>query len=44
MQHILSAKKGIRERTSLWGKDVVENIYANDADADFFFFELALKF
>ena len=27
-----------------WGGDVVENIYAKDADADFFFFELGLKF
>ena len=27
-----------------WGDDVVENIYTKDDDADFFFFELALKF
>jgi len=27
-----------------WGDDVVENIYTKDDDADFFYFELALKF
>ena len=27
-----------------WGDDVIENIYRRDDDADFFFFEMALKF
>jgi hypothetical protein len=27
-----------------WGGDIIENIYRRDEDADFFFFEMGLKF